>query len=89
MKFFIIVSFVMANKMAADRPLFIFKQPFFDSVLECNQYVSVMHQRIYTTASASYNFKYQPDAIYCLPTDKVKEIFNYNYEDENNEKTNN
>tara|TARA_B100002019_G_C21108278_1_gene517081 strand:+ start:576 stop:842 length:267 start_codon:yes stop_codon:yes gene_type:complete len=82
MKFFIIVSFVMANTMALDRPLFIFKQPVFDSVLECNQYVSVMHQRIYTQASASYNFKHQPDAIYCLPDDKVKEIFEYNYEDE-------
>ena len=82
MKFFIIVSFVMANKMALDRPLFIFKQPVFDSVVECNQYVSVMHQRIYTQASASYNFKHQPDAIYCLPTDKVKEIFEYNYEDD-------
>lgn len=84
MKFFIIVSFVMANEMALDRPLFIFKQPVFDSVVECNQYVSVMHQRIYTQASASYNFKHQPDAIYCLPTDKVKEIFEYNYETEDN-----
>jgi hypothetical protein len=81
MKFFIIVSFVMANKMAADRPLFIFKQPFFDSVLECNQYVSVMHQRIYTTASASYNFKHTPEAIYCLTTEQVKGIFEYNYEE--------
>ena len=81
MKFFIIVSFIMANEMSLDRPLFIFKQPVFDSVIECNQYVSVMHQRIYTTASASYNFKHQPEAIYCLPTNKVKEIFEYNYED--------
>ena len=80
MKFFIIVSFIMAN-MAADRPLYIFKSPSFDTVKECNQYVSVMHQRIYTTASASYNFKHTPEAIYCLPTDKVKEIFEYNYED--------
>ena len=60
MKFFIIVSFVMANTMALDRPLFIFKQPVFDTQDECNQYVSVMHQRIYTQASASYNFKHQP-----------------------------
>ena len=67
--------------MAADRPLYIFKSPSFDTVKECNQYVSVMHQRIYTTASASYNFKHTPEAIYCLPTDKVKEIFEYNYED--------
>ena len=41
-----------------------------------------MHQRIYTQASASYNFKHQPEAIFCLPTEQVKEIFKYNYEDE-------
>ena len=83
MKFFIIVSFVMANTMALDRPLFIFKQPIFDTQDECNQYVSVMHQRIYTQASASYNFKHQPEAIFSLPTEKVKEIFDYNYEEDN------
>ena len=81
MKFFIIVSFVMANTMALDRPLFIFKQPVFDTQDECNQYVSVMHQRIYTQASASYNFEHQPEAIFCLPTEKVKEIFKYNYDE--------
>ena len=82
MKFFIIVSFVMANTMALDRPLFVFKQPVFDTQDECNQYVSVMHQRIYTQASASYNFKHTPEAIFCLPTEQVKEIFKYNYEDD-------
>ena len=40
-----------------------------------------MHQRIYTTASASYNFKHTPEAIYCLTTDQVKGIFEYNYEE--------
>ena len=84
MKFFIIVSFIMANTMAADRPLYIFKTPSFDTQQECTQYVEVMHQRIYTQASASYNFEYQPEAIFCLPTDKVKEIFEYNYETEDN-----
>ena len=83
MKFFIIVSFVMANTMALDRPLYIFKQPSFETQDQCNQYVSVMHQRIYTQASASYNFKHQPEAIFCLPTEKVKEIFDYNYEEDN------
>jgi len=82
MQFFIIVSFVMANAMALDRPLFVFKQPIFGTQDECNQYVSVMHQRIYTQASASYNFKHTPEAIFCLPTEKVKEIFKYNYEDD-------
>lgn len=82
MKFFIIVSFVMANTMAADRPLYIFQNPSFDTQQECNQYVAVMHQRIYTQASASYNFKHTPEAIFCLPTEKVKEIFKYNYEED-------
>ena len=82
MKFFIIVSFVMANTMAADRPLYIFKTPSFDTQQECTQYVEVMHQRIYTQASASYNFKHTPEAIFCLPTEKVKEIFKYNYEED-------
>ena len=82
MKFFIIVSFVMANTMAADRPLYIFQNPSFDTQQECNQYVAVMHQRIYTQASASYNFKHTHEAIFCLPTEKVKEIFKYNYEED-------
>jgi hypothetical protein len=40
-----------------------------------------MHQRIYTQASASYNFEHQPEAIFCLPTEKVKEISEYNYDE--------
>jgi len=80
MKIFIIVSFIMANTAALDRPLFVFKNPTFDTMKECHQYVSVMHQRIYTAASASYNFKHTPEAIFCLPTDAVKEIFEYNYD---------
>jgi len=75
MQFFIIVSFVMANAMALDRPLFVFKQPIFETKDQCNQYVEVMHQRIYTQASASYNFKLKPEAIWCIDTDKMKELF--------------
>ena len=41
-----------------------------------------MNQVIYSQAAASYDFEYKPEAIYCLPKNKVKEIFNYNYEDE-------
>ena len=78
MKIFIIVSFIMANTAALDRPLFVFKNPQFDTMKECHQYVSVMHQRIYTAASASYNFRHTPEAIFCLTTDQVKEIFEYN-----------
>jgi len=82
MKFFIIVSFIMGNTMALDRPLYVFKNPSFETAAECHDYVQVMQQLIYSQAAASYQYKHQPEAIYCLPTDKVKEIFNYNYEDE-------
>lgn len=78
MKFFIIVSFIMANSAALDRPLYIFQQPQFENVNNCKQYVSVMHQRIYATASAAYNFKHTPEAIFCLNTEQVKDIFQYN-----------
>ena len=82
MKFFIVVSFIMINQSAIDRPLFIFKNPIFDNLNECKQYVSVTHQRLYAVAGASYNFKYKPEAIFCLNKEKVKEIFKYNYENE-------
>jgi len=81
MKIFLVVSFIMANTMATDRPLYIFKTPSFGSVDECKQYVSVMYQRIYATASASYNFKHTPEAIFCVTKDQVREIFEYNYDE--------
>ena len=82
MNFFIIVSFIMGNTMAYDRPLYIFENPVFETANECHEYVQVMQQLIYSQASASYDFKYTPEAIFCLPKEKVKEIFDYNYEDE-------
>lgn len=81
MKIFLVVSFIMANTAALDRPLFVFKNPNFKTIEQCKQYVSVMHQRIYATASASYNFEHTPEAIFCLTSDQVKEIFEYNYEE--------
>ena len=35
--------------------------------------------KIYQKASASYNFKFTPEAIYCITQDAVKDIFKYNY----------
>ena len=35
--------------------------------------------KIYQQASASYNFRYTPEAIYCIDTEQVKDIFKYNY----------
>tara|TARA_Y200000002_G_scaffold345616_1_gene319646 strand:+ start:85 stop:348 length:264 start_codon:yes stop_codon:yes gene_type:complete len=86
MKFFIIVSFIMANTAALDRPLYVFAKPNFETVRECREFVSVMHQRIYSAASASYNHKYTPESIYCITKDEVKDIFKYSYDQK--EKTN-
>ena len=68
----------MANTAALDRPLYVFQNPSFETAGECRDYVAVMHQRIYSAASASYNYKHTPESIYCLPYDEVKEIFQYN-----------
>ena len=78
MKFFLIVSFLMTSA-AVERPMYVFQSPSFDTIVECQKYVSVMYMKIYQTASASYNFKYTPEAIYCITTDQVKDIFKYNY----------
>ena len=64
---------------AVERPMYVFQSPSFDTIVECQKYVSVMYMKIYQTASASYNFKYTPEAIYCITTDQVKDIFKYNY----------
>ncbi len=78
MKFFLIVSFLMSSA-AVERPMYLFKSPSFDTYIECQQYVDVMYMKIYQKASASYNFKYTPEAIYCITTDAVKDIFKHNY----------
>ena len=78
MKFFLIVSFLMTGA-AAERPMYLFKNPSFETYDDCKDYVSVMHMKIYQKASASYNFKFTPEAIYCITQDAVKDIFKYNY----------
>ena len=85
MKFFLIVSFLMTSA-SIERPMFVFQSPSFDSQKECQEYVDVMHMKIYQKAAASYNYKYTPEAIYCITTDAVKDIFKYNYGKENAEK---
>ena len=75
MKFFIIVSFVMTS-LGVDRPMYVFQKPTFDSMNDCKMYVSVKYMDIYKVASSSYNFKLKPEAIWCIDTDKMKEMFN-------------
>jgi len=71
---------------AVERPMYVFKSPSFDTIVECQKYVSVMYMKIYQTASASYNFRYTPEAIYCITTEQVKDIFKYNYGKQNTKK---
>jgi len=87
MKFFLIVSFLMTSA-AVERPMYVFKNPSFDTQQECQEYVSVMYMKIYQKASASYNYRYTPEAIYCITTEAVKDIFKYNYgkQDDNKQK---
>ena len=85
MKFFLIVSFLMTSA-SIERPMFVFQSPSFDSQKECEEYVDVMHMKIYQQAAASYNYEYTPEAIYCITTDAVKDIFRYNYGKENAKK---
>lgn len=81
MKFFIIVSFIMTS-LSVDRPMYVFSKPTFDSMNDCKAYVSVKHMEIYRAASASYNFRLKPEAIWCIDTKKMKELFENNYENE-------
>jgi hypothetical protein len=71
---------------AVERPMYVFKSPSFDTQQECQDYVSVMYMKIYQKASASYNYRYTPEAIYCITTEAVKDIFKYNYEKQNTKK---
>ena len=75
----------MTNMYDIERPLYIFKTPSFEKMEECQEYVSGNYMDIYKVASASYNYEHTPEAIYCLTTDAVKNIFKYNYEEQKNE----
>ena len=72
---FIIVTFLNSTIPNSDmNEIFIFSNPSFAKQSECNEYVQVMNMDIYGKAAASYNFKYTPEAIYCLEKNQVEEI---------------
>ena len=77
MKFFLIVSFLMTG-YATERPMYLFKNPSFETYQDCVDYVSVMLKKIYQQAVKSYDYRFPPEAIYCITKDAVKEIFDYN-----------
>jgi len=77
MDFFIVISFIM-NNVAIDRPVYIFKEPNFDNKQVCELYVRKYEQRLIMQAGAAYNFELDPEAIFCINKEQVKEIFKYN-----------
>lgn len=77
MNFFIVISFIM-NNVAIDRPVYIFKEPNFDNKQVCELYVRKYEQRLIMQAGAAYNFELNPEAIFCISKEQVKEIFKYN-----------
>lgn len=76
------------TSLSIDRPMYVFKQPMFDSLNDCKSYVTVKSIEIYRAASASYNFRLKPEAIWCIDTDKMKELFKYEYDESKTPKQN-
>ena len=75
--FFIVVTFIMTTPNV-DRPVYIFAKPSFNNYIECYEHVQKNNMTMFRSAASAYNFKLQPEAIYCVPEKAVKEIFNYN-----------
>jgi len=75
--FFIVVTFVMSTP-DVDRPIYIFSEPSFDNYIKCYEHVQKNNMNMFRSAAGAYNFKLQPEAIYCLNEKAVKEIFDYN-----------
>lgn len=75
--FFIVVTFVMSTPNV-DRPIYIFSEPSFDNYIKCYEHVQKNNMNMFRSAAGAYNFKLQPEAIYCLNEKAVKEIFDYN-----------
>jgi len=61
-----------------DRPIYIFSEPSFDNYIKCYEHVQKNNMNMFRSAAGAYNFKLQPEAIYCLNEKAVKEIFDYN-----------
>ena len=74
MKLFIIVTFLNAGMPSGMNNMYIFSQPSFETQMDCYNYVQVENMQIYGKAAKSYNFKYTPEAIYCLEKKSVEKI---------------
>ena len=66
------------SNVAIDRPVYIFKEPNFDNREICELYVRKYEQRLVMQAGAAYDFKLDPEAIFCISKEQVEDIFKYN-----------
>ena len=80
--YFLVVSFVMQNPTALDRPLFVYYEPYFKSYAQCHSYVQENNQAIYFKAAQSLGRNHVPESIYCITGDQVKQMHNYTYQSE-------
>ena len=79
--YFLVVSFVMQNPTALDRPLFVYYKPNFESYEQCYSYANKNNKIIYGRAAHHYNYELQPESIYCITGEQVKDIHNNTLEE--------
>jgi hypothetical protein len=72
-----VVTFVLQNPLAIDRPLFVYYQPTFQSRNECHLYVARHNLSIFQRAHEKMGAALQPEAIFCITEAQVKEMHDY------------
>ena len=73
-KFFAVVSFVITDfSPGAWQNLYVFVKPH-TSMEQCVSYVRDNKELLFSKAANVYNYTKQPDTIYCVGEDKLKEI---------------
>jgi len=74
-KFFAVVSFVVTDPSPnAWQNLYVFTKAH-NSMKECVSYVRDNQQLLFSKAAYNYQFTKQPDTIYCLSQEKIKQLF--------------
>lgn len=83
--YFMVVTFVLQNPLAIDRPLFVYYKPHFQTQQECHQYVALNNLAIFQRAHEKMGSTLQPEAIFCITQHQVKEMHDYTLEQEKKE----
>lgn len=78
--YFMVVTFVMQNPLDIDRPLFVYYKPHFQTQQECHQYVSQHNLAIFRRAHEKMGADLQPEAIFCITKEQVKEMHDYTFD---------